>query len=124
MEAERWDARTICRKLQITFRPTIIAGYVPVLRSKCQKMSDRELKDIFDYAFNSRNAKACTAMMTVMEERGLAYEDDNGRIVRTYRQIISLEEDTEIGILFIVCAGHGAHLVDVKSTTGIYRQVQ
>lgn len=85
MEAERWDARTICRKLQITSRPTIIAGYVPVLRSKCQEMSDRELKDIFDYAINSRNEKACRVMMKVMEERGLAYKDDNGRIVRTYR---------------------------------------
>ena len=85
MEAERWDARTICRELQITSRPTKMTGYMTALSSKCQKMSDRELKDIFDYAFNSRNAKACSAMMTVMEERGLAYKDDNGRIVRTYR---------------------------------------
>lgn len=85
MEAERWDAEIICKELQKNYRMTKISGYMTALSSKCQKMSDRELKDIFDYAFNSRNAKACTAMMTVMEERGLAYEDDNGRIVRTYR---------------------------------------
>lgn len=84
-EAERWDARRICRELQRTSSMTKSTGYMKALRSKCQEMSDWELKDIFDDAFNSRNAKACNAMMTVMDKRGLAYKDDNGRIVRTYR---------------------------------------
>lgn len=85
MEAECWDAIEICIELKRTSSIKKSAGYMKALRSKCQEMSDWELKDIFDDAINSRNAKACNAMMTVMEERGLVYKDDNGRIIRTYR---------------------------------------
>lgn len=85
MEAERWDARRICREIQRTSSMTKVTGYVKELKAKCQEMSDRELKDTFDDAYNARNAKACSAMMSVMKDRGLAYKDDNGRIVRTYR---------------------------------------
>lgn len=84
MEAERWDARRICRELQRCSSMIKSTGYMKVLREKCEEMSDGELKDTFDDAFNSRNVKACSAMMTVMEKRGLAYKDDNGKIVRNY----------------------------------------
>lgn len=85
MEAERWDAKRICRELQRTSSLTKSTGYMKALRSKCQEMGNAELKSIFDNAFNSRNAKACNAMMPIMNKRGLAYKDDNGRIIRKYR---------------------------------------
>lgn len=83
MEAEDWDANTICRKMQRTSSITKCTGYTKALRSKCRKMSDVELKNTFDFAYDAKNAKACNAMMIVMEEKGLAYKDD-GRIVRKY----------------------------------------
>lgn len=85
MEAENWNADMICRKLQRTSSLAKSSGYIKALRAKCREMSDYHLKEIFDEAFDLRNAKACNAMMVVMEERGLAYKDDDGRIVRKYR---------------------------------------
>ena len=85
MEAERWDASKICRVLQRTSSMTKSMGYMKALRSKCENMVDWELKSIFDDAYNSKNAKACSAMMPIMDDRGLAYKDDNGRIIRNYR---------------------------------------
>lgn len=89
MEAERWDARTICMKLKNCHVTSSsirkYSGYMKALRSKCEEMNDWELKGTFDDAYNSRNARACDVMMSEMERRYLAYKDDNGKIVRTYR---------------------------------------
>lgn len=85
MEAEQLDSREICMRLKKISSMSKNAGYVKALRIRCQNMSDGELKDIFDFAYNSSNAKACAAMMPIMQERELAYRDDNGRFVRKYR---------------------------------------
>lgn len=84
MEAEDWDVMTICRKLQRTSSVITSNGYIKTLQLKCKKMNDWELKNTFDHAYDYKNVKACNAMMKIMEERGLAYKDDNGRIVRKY----------------------------------------
>lgn len=84
MEAESWDVRKICREIQRTSSIIKYAGYSKTLKAKCQEMSKSELKNTFEDAFYSGNTKACSAMMSVMEERGLAYRDENGRIIRKY----------------------------------------
>lgn len=84
MISEDWDVESICRELQRTSSLSKSAGYSNTLRSKCRKMSNKKLMSAFDYVCNQKNSKACKAMMPVMQDRGLAYEDDNGRIVRTY----------------------------------------
>lgn len=83
-EAERWDARKICKELQRTSSMTKAAGYAQALKKKCQDMNEWELKDVFDEAYNSKNVKACGAMMPVMSARGFAYKDSNGRIMKNY----------------------------------------
>ena len=85
MEAEHWSVSTICARLEVASSFSKISGYSKALRSKCQEMSDSMLKSTFDDVYNSRKVKSCNAMMSVMEERGLAYRDDNGKIVRAYR---------------------------------------
>lgn len=84
MDAESWDPEMICRKLQRTSSIAKCSGYTKALRAKCRELSDYHLKEVFDEAYDRRNAKACNAMMVVMEERDLAYKDDDGRIVRKY----------------------------------------
>lgn len=84
-DAEDWDARRICRELSRTSGLLKSGAYMNALKSKCQEMNDRELINLFDSEANSRHTKAVSAMMSVMEERGLAYRNDNGKIVRTYR---------------------------------------
>ena len=84
MEAEYWDAKRICRELERTSSVAKCTGYAKALRGKCKEMYDGELKGLFDDMYRSRNAKACNAMMTEMKDRGLAYKDENGKIVRNY----------------------------------------
>ena len=85
MEAENWSASKICYRLKNESSMTKCTGYAKALRGMCKEMSDWELKEIFDEAYNQRNAKACNAMLAIMDDRGLAYKDENGRFVRTYR---------------------------------------
>lgn len=84
-EAMHWNVRTICLRLQQTSNLMKCAGYVSVLRDKCEELSDDELKSIFDYEFNRKNGKACNGMLKVMKDRGLVYTEEDGRVVRTYR---------------------------------------
>ncbi len=89
MEAEYWSARKICDELKRNSNSassvTRTYGYMNALRSKCEKMSSSELKHTFDYAYYQGNANACNAMITVMDDRGLAYKDDNGKFVKLYK---------------------------------------
>lgn len=84
MDAFEWSANEICYRLNKTSSMTKCTGYARALKAKCREMSDYELRNTFDRAYNERNAKACNAMLPVMDERGLAHKDDNGRIIRNY----------------------------------------
>lgn len=84
MEAERYDADRICYMLQNASSLTKITGYANALKSKCRDMSDWELKERFDRAYNARNVKVINAMLPEMKNRELAYKDENGKIRRNY----------------------------------------
>lgn len=84
MEAERWYPEKICNALERTSSITKTTGYVKELRNKARDMSTYELKNLFDYAWNKRNVKACSALYPIMEEEGLCYKDENGKIRRNY----------------------------------------
>lgn len=73
MEAERLDARQICRELGRMSSTNLfkIAGYKTVLQSRCRNMNDRELKNIFNEMYCSKNIHACNAIKQIIEERGL-----------------------------------------------------
>lgn len=84
-EAERWKVKEICNQIQRTSSLARTAGYSNALRSKCEKMNNNELKNMYDYMHNTGNFKARNAMISVMKERNLLYEDENGRIIKNYR---------------------------------------
>lgn len=84
LKAQNWDAYKICRELSRTSSMAISSGYGKALRAKARQMDDYELKDLFDSAYNSRNTKACSALMNMMENRGLGYKDDDGKFHRNY----------------------------------------
>ncbi len=84
LKAEIWDAHKICRELSRTSSMAISAGYGKALRSKARQMDDYELKDLFDFAYSSGNTKACSALMGMMEDRGLGYKDDDGKFHKNY----------------------------------------
>jgi hypothetical protein len=85
MDAERWDAKTICRELKRTSGLMKMSGYMNALKSKCYEMDDWELTTLFDSEYASNNTKAVSAMMPVMQDRGLVYVDSNGKMTRRYR---------------------------------------
>ena len=84
IEAEFWDARRICRELQRTSSIVKSSGYAKALKEKCEDMSSYELKTTFEEAYRDSNIKACNVMMPIMEDKDLAYRDDNGRIRKNY----------------------------------------
>lgn len=53
-----------------------------MLREKCKEMDDTQLERVYDEAYNNRNGKAVSCMMSIMRSRGLADKDENGRIER------------------------------------------
>ncbi|MGN9019687.1 hypothetical protein ACTNBM_12080 [Lachnospiraceae bacterium HCP1S3_C3] len=83
-EAERWKVKEICNQLQRTYGLAKTVGYSNALKSKCEEMNNNELKNMFDYMYNTGNIKARNAMISVMRERNLVYEDENGRIIKNY----------------------------------------
>lgn len=85
LEARHWDPEMIIRKIQVTSSMFKSQGYAQELKIRCEEMDNSQLKDTFDYAYDTRNVKACNVMLSIMEDRDLAYKDDNGRIVRRYR---------------------------------------
>lgn len=84
MEAETWYPEQICNVLERTSSISKITGYQNELRRKAKDMSIDDLKCLFDYAWNKRNVKACKALYTIMEEEGLCYKEDDGKIRRNY----------------------------------------
>jgi hypothetical protein len=85
MEAESWSADRICSRLKNTSSMTKSTGYRKALQNKCREMSDRELEDLFEDVYRSRNAQAYGAVFSIMEERDLAYKDSNGKVVLQYQ---------------------------------------
>ena len=84
MNAEKWDMERICEELRRESKMTKCSGYIAVLRSKCKEAEEWKLKQVWDRAYESRNAKACSGMMPVMIERGLGEKDENGRFRKKY----------------------------------------
>lgn len=75
--AECMDPRRICEELQDMPVKLESVAYMEVLKTKCRKMKKRELINIFNYARQSRNAKAFSAIKSVMEENGLISPKEN-----------------------------------------------
>lgn len=75
--AERMDPRRICEELQDMPAKIESVAYIEALKTKCRKMKKRELINIFNYARQSRNAKAFSAIKSVMEEKGLISSKEN-----------------------------------------------
>ena len=82
-EAEYWSPLKTCNELKHSGIAKS-SGYAKALKGKCRSMSDYELMDLFDTMYRERNGKACNAMFSVMEDRGLLYKDDEGKIHKNY----------------------------------------
>lgn len=83
-EAKRLSMNELVNSIQNDYSPTKLVGYREVLLDRCNQMSDSELKMFFNKLYYQKKAKVCNMMMPVMEGRGLAYKDDEGRIHKTY----------------------------------------
>lgn len=84
MQAEYWDIKKICRELNMASGMATCTGYANVLRDKCKKLSDYELKELFDEVHRNANVRAFNALIPVMLERDLIYKDDDGKIRKNY----------------------------------------
>ena len=84
LEAQDWDPRRIGEAIA---RSGMLkkAGYVKVLRAKCDTLNERELMRLFDEFWDRRNVMALKAMAPIMERRGLLRRGEGGQLIRTYR---------------------------------------
>lgn len=78
MRAEEWDVYDIMYQIKRTSKNTERMGYGQALKIKAQKMDNRQLESLYDDAFSSKNSLAIAALGPILEERGLAYKDENG----------------------------------------------
>lgn len=83
-KAENWSEEKICMEIARTTKMTYVTGYGKELKLRASKMDRYSLTTLFDQAYDQRNIKAISVLMPVMEERGLANKDENGKIRRNY----------------------------------------
>jgi hypothetical protein len=61
-----------------------LAGYRQALLEKVEKMNTKELKRVFNMAYQDKNVCACKFMMPIMEKNGLAHYNNDGKMVKDY----------------------------------------
>jgi hypothetical protein len=83
-EAADMGTRKLCYVIQHTSNFAVRAGYASALVERCKQMSDYELEMTFDGAYRDKAFKACQVMMSTMENRDLAYRDDDGKFHKNY----------------------------------------